>query len=126
MTEDDFFTLLAPKAVPATEDGTESGRPIHPALTGMLLRPLDVEDMLAVHEYVSKNGKGSAFRMMFARSLRSHDGSRVLSDAAADRLGTDVIAGPVAAAIPVIRKISGQGDDGDDDEKKVSSASGPT
>lgn len=123
MTEAEFFAALTCEPSPAVD---VHGNPI-PELAGLYFKPLDVDDSLAVHAYIETHGKDHAYRIMFVRALVNRDGSRVLSDEAASRLGS-VLAHVVGKAIPRIRQISKDDEDEQgkpaDGQKKTSSTNG--
>lgn len=101
-------------------------------LEKLKFKPLDCDDMLALHEFVEKHGRDKAYLFMFVRALVNPDGSRVLSDEAAPTLEKGFLSGPIGDSIVVIRRISGQtlaGLEGLDDTKKkaeTSSTNGKT
>lgn len=112
MSEDQFLASMKCEPVPALD---VEGNPIE-KMEGLYFKPLGVDDTLAIHTYVEKHGKDFAWRMMFVRSLTRPDGTRVLSDEAADKLG-EVLAGPIGKAVPRIRQISGETETTDEQKK---------
>lgn len=79
-------------------------------LDGYLLKPLDVEDMLAVSGHVDKYGKDKAYQMVFARGLREQDGTQVIPDERAGEL-VKCLNGPISRAIAKIRTMGGHSDE---------------
>lgn len=120
MSEDEFLASMKCEPVPALD---VNGNPIE-KLEGLYFKPLGVDDTLAIHAYTEKHGKDFAWRMMFVRSLTRPDGTRILSDEAADKLG-EVLAGPIGKAVPRIRQISGELEDAGE-QKKTGTITAPS
>lgn len=119
MSADTFFARLkAVAASPVDVDGQEIKE-----LEGYLLKPLDVDDMLAVSAFIDKSGRDKAYQMVFARGLRNQDGTQVIPDERVNEL-VSCINGPISRAIAKIRKMGGQVDDETEvpgEEKKTTS-----
>jgi hypothetical protein len=129
MTADEFFAKLeARPAVPTDVDG----RPIE-ELAGLMIKPLDVMDMIAVSDYAQKHGQDRAWEAMLARGLRNTDGSQVVPDEQCSGFGKCLNV-PLKRAIEKIRTASGYPKDDEDTpdpnalvaEKKTISTAGGT
>lgn len=118
MTEDEFLVGIAAEMVPATYNGKPDGEPVK-GFAGLFFRALDVADMEVCSAYGKKHGAEQTWKMILCRAVRTADGTRVLSDEAADKLTDEGVNGnSLNFAIDVIRRISGQAVK---PEKKVSS-----
>lgn len=115
MSPEELLGRLAPVPVEAID--TE-GYPIR-ELDGLWLKPLDVEDVLAVAEYQKIHGERKGYQMIFVRSVGvvNPDGSfaRTLSDEHAPKIA-GCVDGPTERAVGMIRRISGKFDT---EEKKT-------
>lgn len=115
MSPEELLGRLTPVPVPAVDsDGYAIAE-----LAGCHLKPLDVEDVLAVAEYQKIHGERKGYQMIFVRAVGTLDASgnfvRTLSDEHAPRIAscTD---GPTERAVGMIRRISGKFDT---EEKKT-------
>jgi hypothetical protein len=119
MTAEELFARLkCETAEPVDVDG----KPIA-EFAGLVFKPLNVADMLAVSEYVKANGQNCAYQAVFARGVLNPDGSRVVSDEEAAALDLCKNS-PVERAVTAIRALSGRGEEAADGQKKAGSPDG--
>lgn len=119
---DDFFRSLKAQASPVTDT---DGKPI-PEFAGLLIRPLDVNDMMKVGEWVEANGQTRAYQIVFVRGLRKADGTQLIPDERAGELA-ECINGPIKKVVDRIRQVSGMMDAEEsepNEEKKMSLTNG--
>lgn len=90
-------------------------------LAGCKLKAMEIEDLIAAADYTKSHGTHKAYQIAFVRCVVNPDGTRILSDDDAPKVGVDQMGGPIERAVLKIRSLGRAA--GEDDEKKESTRS---